>query len=175
VNRFGRYCLLLLFAFLPPQSEVWAQAVGCPPRCPPGQNDVRLAVVAPLDHGELTMPMPDAPGYYEIAADTGVETASNAVQLGVTSRGTLEISGEANTNIFLIIDQEGFLCDPSYLDPCVGVPELELSHTFTGTIPPNNCQAQRCTEIIYIGGRFSFGGGAEGRWDNTLVITANYE
>jgi hypothetical protein len=137
--------------------------------------NIVLSNVTNLDFGELVIQTAGSPGHFHIDPDTNEGSPSNAAQVGTYTRGSVDITGRASINVVFDVTQGGFVCDTTYLDPCVGTPTLAVQHTFTGQISTADCTGIRCTDTVYVGGELSFSGTEEGRWNNELTITANYE
>lgn len=130
-----------------------------------------------LNFGELVVQTAGSPGSLQINPTTLVSTLTNASQIGTATPGSIDLTGRQGVAVVFTIVNGAWVCDVSYIGGCTGTPALTVAHSFTGQISAANCPGGglRCTDRIYVGGTFAFGGTEEGRWTTTLTLTANYQ
>jgi hypothetical protein len=139
---------------------------------------IAFSVPVDINFGELAVPNSAAGGSYTIGIGGAPNSAVNATQIDLASvqAGSITISGRKATTIDFSITPGAFTCDTTYTATCVGTAGLSLTMTHSfGTAIDDTCAGVRCTEVVEIGGDFAFPAAAEGRWTNTLTITANYQ
>lgn len=138
---------------------------------------ITLTAVNALNFGELAIQDSSVGGFYDIAPN-GTLSSSNVTQIGTATRGSVTISGRSGVNVIVSVTATAFACDISYIGSCSGTPTLtNLATDFVspGQLATTSCTGIRCTQTINIGGRFNFSGTDEGRWTNTVSLTANYQ
>lgn len=131
-----------------------------------------------INFGELAVPDDSVGGSYTIGIGGNPNSSANATQIDAASvqAGSITISGRKSTNIDFTITPGSFTCDTTYIATCVGTAGLTLTMANSfGTNIDDTCAGVRCSEVVEVGGEFAFPAGAEGRWTNTLTITANYQ
>lgn len=130
-----------------------------------------------LDFGELVVQTAGTPGSLQIDPVSLTNTLTNASQIGTATPGSIDLTGRRGVAVIFTVVDGAWVCDVSYIGGCTGTPVLTIAHSFTGQISATNCPGGglRCTDRIYVGGTFAFGGTEEGRWTTTLTLTANYQ